>query len=66
MRFFKGSSDSLASNLDDDDRKRLRSEFNNQHLELLRNKDPYPYEWIDDVRKFNYPRLPPESVFIQD
>ena len=32
-------------------------------LEILKRKDVYPYEWIDDYRKFKYPRLPPKDAF---
>ena len=39
------------------------SEFSDTHLQLLKKKDPYPYEWVDDYRKFNYPRLPPDDTF---
>ena len=39
------------------------SEFPTERQELLKNKDPCPYEWIDDNRKFNYPRLPPKGAF---
>ena len=39
------------------------SEFPTERQELLKNKDPCPYEWIDDNRKFNYPRLPPKDAF---
>ena len=63
LQFLKGSLDTLANNLDDNDRKYLLSEFHDTHLQLLKKKDSYPYEWVDDNRKFNYPRLPPKSAF---
>ena len=55
LQFLKGSLDSLAGNLKDDDFKHLLSEFPKDKLELLRKKDPYPYEWVDSYRKFLCP-----------
>ena len=63
MQFVKSSLDSLAKNLGDDDYKHLLSEFPSDRLEILKRKDAYPYEWIDDYRKFNYSRLPPKDAF---
>ena len=63
LQFLKASLDSLAGNLKDDDFKHLLSEFPKDKLELLRKKDPYPYEWVDSYRKFLYPRLPPKESF---
>ena len=44
LQFLKTSLDSLASNLEDADRKYLLSEFPTERQELLKNKEPYPYE----------------------
>ena len=63
MQFLKTSLDNLAKNLEDNDYKYLLSEFFPDKLEILKRKDAYPYEWIDDYRKFNYPRLPPKDAF---
>ena len=63
MEFYKGSLDDLASNLDDKDFKYLMSEFLNDELETLKRKDPYPYEWVDSHKKFDYPSLPPKECF---
>ena len=62
MQFLKSSLDSLAKNLADDDYKHLLSEFPHDKLEILKRKDVYPYEWIDDYRKFKYPRLPSKDA----
>ena len=63
LQFLKGSLDSLAGNLKDDDFKHLLSEFSDDKLDLLRRKDAYPCKSVDSYRKFFYPRLPPK-VFI--
>ena len=55
LQFLKASLESLAGNLKDDDFKHLLSEFPKDKLELLRKKDPYPYEWVDSYRKFLCP-----------
>ena len=39
------------------------SEFSQEKLEILKGKHAYPYEWVDDYRKFLYPRLPPKEAF---
>ena len=44
--FYKGSLDTLASNLDDKDFKYLMAEFSPDKLEILKRKDAYPYECI--------------------
>ena len=39
------------------------SEYPSDKLEILKRKDPYPYEWVDSYIKFIYPRLPPKKSF---
>ena len=39
------------------------SEFPGNKLEILKRKDPYPYEWADCYEKFNYQQLPPKQCF---
>ena len=63
LQICKASLDSLAGNLEDSDFKHLISEFPKDKLELLREKDAYPYESVDSYRKFIYPRLPPKEAF---
>ena len=63
MQILKASLDELAANLEDTDRKYLLSEFSQGKLEILKRKDAYPYERVDDYRKFLYPRLPPKNAF---
>ena len=45
--FYKGTLDTLASNLGDKDFIYLTSEFSPDKLELLKRKDAYPYECVD-------------------
>ena len=59
IQFLNKSLDTLSSNLEDIDRKYLSSEFESIDLELLKEKDPYPYKWVTNIKKFHYPKLPP-------
>ena len=63
LQFYKGSLDSLASNLEDNDFKHLLSEFPPNKLEIWKRKDAYPYEWVDSYEKFNHQELPPKECF---
>ena len=63
LQFYKGSLDSLASNLEDNDFKYLLSEFPPNKLEILKRKDSYPYEWVDSYENFNYQEIPPKECF---
>ena len=47
LQFYKGSLDTLASNLNNKDFKHLTSEFGIDQLEILKRKDAYPYEWVN-------------------
>ena len=63
LQFYKGSLNSLASNLEDNDFKHLLSELPSNKLEIIKRKDSYPYEWLDSCEKFNYQELPPKGFF---
>ena len=47
LQFYKGSLDTLASNLNNEDFKHLISEFDVDKLEILKRKDACPYEWVN-------------------
>ena len=61
--FYKGTLDTFASSLEDNDFKYLMSEFPIDKSEILKRKDAYPYERVDSYEKFNYPSLPPKECF---
>ena len=63
VQFCKASLDTLAGKLEDKDFKHLMSELQSDKLKLLRNKNSFPYEWVDSYEKFNYHELPPKEVF---
>ena len=63
LQFYNSSLDTLASNSEDSDFKYLLSEFPVDKLEMLKRKDPYPYEWVDPHKKFNCQELLPKECF---
>ena len=58
LQFYKGSLDTFAPNLNNEDFKYLTSEFGIDKLEILKRKYTYPYEWVDSYEKFKHPSLP--------
>ena len=62
-QFYKGKLDCHASHVNNEAFKHLLSEFSIDKLELLKEKDAYPYEWVDSYEKFNYQELPPKECF---
>ena len=62
-QFQEGKLDNHASHLNNENFKRLLSEFSIDKLEILKRKDAYPYEWVDSHKKFNYQELPPKECF---
>ena len=63
MELYKGSLDSHALNLNNEDFKHLTSEFAIDKLEILKRKDTYPYKWVDSYEKFKHPSLPEKKYF---
>ena len=65
LQFLKACLDNLAGNLEDKDFKHLLSEFPKDKLEILKRKDPYPYEWIDSYKKIYIKDYHQKKLFIQ-
>ncbi|KYN09789.1 hypothetical protein ALC57_18082, partial [Trachymyrmex cornetzi] len=66
FKFLSASLDKLASYLDKDKLKIVRSEFSilsDEKLELLTRKGVFPYEYVDYVEKLQDTRLPPRESF---
>ena len=57
------SLDKLIKNLPDEDFKYLVEEFSIEHLELLKQKDAYPYEYMNSFEKFNEGKLCARKYF---
>ena len=56
FQFMASSLDTLVENLKDDNYSKfncMKSEFGD-HMDLLCGKGSYPYEWFDNVNKFEH------------
>ena len=53
MEFMNSSLDKLVKNLSDEDFKYLVQEFGCENLELLKQKDASPYEYMNSFERFN-------------
>ena len=55
--------DKLVKNLSDEDFKYLVEKFGSENLEILRQKGAYPYEYMNNFKRFNEEKLPPRKDF---
>ena len=62
FRFLSSSLDSLVKNIAKDDFKYLSQEFDNNVLDLVKQKGFYPYEYMRDFQKFKE-QLPSKEKF---
>ena len=62
MQFMNSSLDRLVKNLSDEDFKYLVKEFGSKNLELLKQKDAYPYEYMNSLERFNEEKLPAKNI----
>ena len=63
MQFMNSSLDKLVRNLTDDDFKYLTEEFGFKNFELLKQKDAYPYEYMDSFKRFSEEKLSDRECF---
>ena len=63
MQFMNFSLEKLVKNLADNDFKYLTQEFRSKNLELLKQKDAYPYEYMDSFKRFDEEKLPDKKCF---
>ena len=63
MQFMNSSLEKLVKNLSDNDFKYLAEEFGSKNLELLKQKDACPYEYIDSFKRFYQEKLPDKKCF---
>ena len=57
------SVEKLVKNLSYHDFIYLTEEFGSKNLELLKQKDAYPYEYMDSFKRFGEERLPDKIFF---
>ena len=53
----------LVKNLSDNYFKYLTEEFGSKNLVLLKQKDAYPYEHMDSLKRFGEEKLPDKECF---
>ena len=63
MQFINSSLHKLVKSLSDEDFKYLVEEIGFANLELLKQKDAYPYEYINCFERFNEEKLSPRKYF---
>ena len=63
MQFMNSSLDKLVKNLSDEDFKYLVEEFDSKHLKILKQKDDYPYGYMNSFKKFDEDKLPARKYF---
>ena len=63
MQFINSSLDKLVKNLSDEDCKYLVKEFGSKSLELLKQKDAYPYQYMNSFKRFNKDKLCARKYF---
>ena len=57
MQFMNCSLDKLVRNLKDEDFKYLTEEYSGKQLKLLKEKGIYPYEYMNNFKRFNEDKL---------
>ena len=63
MQFMNSSIEKLFKNLTDNDFKYLTEEFNSKKVELLKQKDSCPYEYINSFERFSEEKLSHKKYF---
>ena len=63
MQFINSSLENLVKNLSDSDFKYLTQEFGPKNSELLKQKDVYPYEYMNSFKRFSVKKLPDKKYF---
>ena len=64
MQFMNSSLDQLVKNLSDEDFKYLVEESGSENLELLKQKDDYPYEYMNSFERFNEEKCFARNFFL--
>ena len=58
MQFMNSSLDSLVKNLSDNNLKYLYEKLSGEFLKLVKQKGVYPYEYMNNFKKFFENKLP--------
>ena len=63
MQVMNSSFKKLVKNLSDNDFNYLTEEIDSKNLELLKQKDTYPYEYMNRFKRFSEKKLPDKKCF---
>ena len=63
MQLMNSSLDKLVKNLSDEDFKYLVKEFGPDNLKILKQKGAYPYEYMNNFKRFHEDKLPARKYF---
>ena len=63
IEFINSSLEKLVRNLAEDDFKYLTEKFGSKNLELLKQKDAYPYDYMYSFKSFSEENLPDKKCF---
>ena len=63
MQFMNSSLEKLGKILSDNDFKYITKEFGSNNLKLLKQKDAYRYEYMDNFKRFNEEKYPDKRCF---
>ena len=63
-QFVNSSLEKLVKNLSNSDFKHLTQEFGSENLKLIKQKDAYPYEYVDSFEKFSEKNYLIKKIFI--
>ena len=63
MQFINYSLEKLVKNQSDNDFKYVTEKFGSKHLELLKQKYAYLYEYMDNFKRFIEEKLPAKECF---
>ena len=65
MEFMNSSLENLVKSLTDNNFEYLTEEFGSKNLELLKQKDVYPYVSVNSSKRFNDKKLPDKKLCLQ-
>ena len=63
FKFMAASLDSLVKNLPKESFKNLTEFYKGEHLDLIKRKGVFPYDWFDNFNRLSADHLPPKESF---
>ena len=63
LKFLNSSIEALVKNLPKDGFKNLEKHFTPEHVKLLKQKEFFPYDYLEDIEKLKDKKPPPQKAF---